>query len=1085
MPTLGQLYGLDAVAEVPDPVLPKRSWGQAAADTGRAVASGVGGLIKSGGDLYGLVSGDMDNGASNLGETVQTYWQDAYSPQLKAKIASRKAAIDRSEGMLGKAGTAIWETVTDPALAVETAASNAVTMVPGMALGRVAAGAKFAAGMKAAQEVGPVSLLARGEIAKGASSLGTKVAVGTGAVQQGADVSGDVYDAAMKQPDEVWAKNPEFINTARNLIAQGLDQDTAIQQAKQAHALSAARATFPAAAGISVAANAIPGGAMLERALVGGATREVADAGTRFGLLKSIGKGVLGEGTQEALEEGGGAFAGNLAKRSYTNPSQDLTEGVGEAAGLGAAGGMLLGGFGGLAHRPSSPVQDNTQRDLLTGQDTAPPAPPSNPATPVPPSAPAGQSPVIVEPPTPPAPPTPEELLQQQLKEREEAKKAEIAQINQVLGAKDNVWNTRHTLFNKLGELQAAGEIDQETYLDQISNLRGERVPVAQAAVLDFLRDHEKAKRDAQRDAEKQAKEQARAAEKAAKEQKKLAEQESKAKADAAANTAAVDAAVATAQADTEAQKAASIQQVREAPPVAQSYETVEDLANAINEGTGPFSETPATDAATGTTTASTAQGNSVPSTTGTDATGTTGAPVANATQSVPAVVAPTVPATRTLSNGMVVKGTGTSEDPIQMGSMTGKGSKTLATMTHGGLHFVGKALHINRIKKYLGMDAQGNLSGQPMTLEEIARSEPGMNTANGRKTISATLSLFNLSAKELKAQLAQAAAPSNMENMGFEDSDTGGKAVPVTTKDAVIDEVDEKREQEAEAADANAGTELEAETVLRRMRVSPPASLTDVLDAAEDWDSVASKPGANMPTWAELSLHEKTDFASKFVSQFNLKYDADQRAQYMARAQQEIADEYAKRTRLQQNGVQPVNAGAKQIPSEQRQAQATPRIGAESPQANDGQQPANTNQSVASDGRNLGQAQEVTDVTPKNEVPFVASAKTRAELAAEAWDKVAKTIPGAPTFSQLSPKVQKRFTDYGENNWGRSDVVTELQRVDGGTTPDSTVRRSGVGPIEVPLADGSLLQVKNPKTFLANLTSKIQKLEALAACLR
>lgn len=40
-----------------------RTWGEAAADTGRAMASGVGGLVKGAGTLYGLASGDMDNGA--------------------------------------------------------------------------------------------------------------------------------------------------------------------------------------------------------------------------------------------------------------------------------------------------------------------------------------------------------------------------------------------------------------------------------------------------------------------------------------------------------------------------------------------------------------------------------------------------------------------------------------------------------------------------------------------------------------------------------------------------------------------------------------------------------------------------------------------------------------------------------------------------------------------------------------------------------------------------------------------------------------------------------------------------------------
>ena len=111
----------DTPAPVAAPAPAVRSWGDAVADTGRGVASGVGGLVKGGGTLYGLATGNMDNGATELGDSVQQYWEDGQSQILKDKKKARQTAIDSADGTLAKAGTALWETVKDPALAMDTA----------------------------------------------------------------------------------------------------------------------------------------------------------------------------------------------------------------------------------------------------------------------------------------------------------------------------------------------------------------------------------------------------------------------------------------------------------------------------------------------------------------------------------------------------------------------------------------------------------------------------------------------------------------------------------------------------------------------------------------------------------------------------------------------------------------------------------------------------------------------------------------------------------------------------------------------------------------------------------------------------
>lgn len=342
----GWRYTQQEPEQVDDAVAPQeRSWGDAVTDTGRGLASGVGGLVKGGGALYGLATGDMDNAATELGDSVQQYWEEGQSQQLKDKRTARKAAIDSADGTLAKAGTALWETIKDPALGVDTVAANAATMLPGMALGRLASGAKAAQGLAAASKFGPASMAAREAALKAAGSLGTKVAIGTGAVQQGADVSQSVYEDAMKKPNEAWVQNPEFMAA----FAKTDMSEESLQKTKHDFALSAARVTMPAATAISVGANMLPGANMLERALVGNVAKTAGKGGVTS-VLKSAGKGALGEMTEEGLEEGGGAFVGNVAKSRYVDPNQDLSDSVGENAGMGMAGGLLMGGGGGAVH---------------------------------------------------------------------------------------------------------------------------------------------------------------------------------------------------------------------------------------------------------------------------------------------------------------------------------------------------------------------------------------------------------------------------------------------------------------------------------------------------------------------------------------------------------------------------------------------------------------------------------------------------------------------------------------------------------------------------------------------------------------
>lgn len=367
----------------PTPVAPEqakpRTWGQAASDTGVALLQGGAGLVKSAGDLYGLAAGDMQNPVSELGANAQEYWQEQKSPQLREKMAQRDADIASKDTVLGKAGTALYDTVTEPALAMDTVAGNAATMLPGAVVGRAAAGAKMARALS----VGPLSEAAMGAAAKTAGKVGTAAAIAAGGVQQGADVSSNIFDQSMKKPDEVWNQNPDFVARVQAL---GGDTPENRQQAKTEISTSAARATFIPATAVSLIANSkIPGADMLERVLVGGAAKETIKQGTKYAIPKAMMKAALGEAAQETIEEGGGQFAGNIAAQKFVDPNQNLGEQVGENAGMGAAGGFLMGAGGGAFHGQHPHVEEKgpLSRAANTGIDAGATPPPVVPPAPV------------------------------------------------------------------------------------------------------------------------------------------------------------------------------------------------------------------------------------------------------------------------------------------------------------------------------------------------------------------------------------------------------------------------------------------------------------------------------------------------------------------------------------------------------------------------------------------------------------------------------------------------------------------------------------------------------------------------------
>lgn len=323
-----------ATVQLPGQSMPAqngRGLGGVASDLGASFAGGANALLKIGGDLYGLTTGDMDNWASDYGKLGNEYWNNRKSPYLKSLEADRKAKIDAAEGTLAKAGTALWETISSPSLISSFMFEQVPMLLPiagvGRGAGMAAQAAKF--GTKAA-----------GRIATGA-------AVGAGGAMQGADAGSQAYEQLTSLPEAVWEHNSRY----KSLRAAGSTHD----QAMKSVAVELSRDAAIASGIASVGTNLLPGARILERALAG---VKMPASSMAMGALK----GFLGESLQEGLEEGSGAFLANRAT-AQIDPSQDLMEGVGEATGLGAA----FGPFGAVAGAVNARSQRDIKRILSSG----------------------------------------------------------------------------------------------------------------------------------------------------------------------------------------------------------------------------------------------------------------------------------------------------------------------------------------------------------------------------------------------------------------------------------------------------------------------------------------------------------------------------------------------------------------------------------------------------------------------------------------------------------------------------------------------------------------------------------------------
>jgi len=376
----------------------ERSWGEAASDIGASAKAGLGSLLQFPGQMYGLATGDFaPTGLYGYGKELEQRGEAEKSAGLKAReadVAAKAKEAEEKHGALAGAWEQIKGGLTDPGMLTSFLAQQAPSQIPTLVAGLLTSGAaapeiaamRTAASKMAEGAAKTAAMDALKTAEQRAVTMGTRAAVGTGAVQQGADIGTGAYEDLYKKLKDQGATDTEAA----------------------AKALSLARQTGASGAIISALAQNLPGAHKLESIFAG--QKQV---GSRLG--SALGTG-LGEALGETVEEGGGKFAQNLAMKQV-DPTQKLMEGVGSTAGQAALGGFGMGALGGAAARRGAAEEEPSI--------VLPPAPPASPA-----AAPAA-----------PTPPTYGELVQtrERLKQQEKTPEviAELKAVNQAIKESD------------------------------------------------------------------------------------------------------------------------------------------------------------------------------------------------------------------------------------------------------------------------------------------------------------------------------------------------------------------------------------------------------------------------------------------------------------------------------------------------------------------------------------------------------------------------------------------------------------------------------------------------------------------------
>jgi hypothetical protein len=257
------------------------------------------------------------------------------SPELTEKRQALSRAIQEAEsqGLVGEARAALSTLASNPSLLASMAIEQIPLFVLSGGVGRGASAVGQIAARRAAAGGGEAAEQAILQAGQRAGQVG---AVGTAAGLQGGSVAEQTYQDVMGLPAETIQRSPNYQELLRTMSPD---------DARTALAERAAREAGLLAGGISVGTMSVMPSA--ERAMF---SRGVSQSAMRRALGVAV-----PEAASEAIEEGGGQAAQNLAVQRQADEERALGRGVGGAAATGAVLGGVMGAGVGVLQRPPEP----------------------------------------------------------------------------------------------------------------------------------------------------------------------------------------------------------------------------------------------------------------------------------------------------------------------------------------------------------------------------------------------------------------------------------------------------------------------------------------------------------------------------------------------------------------------------------------------------------------------------------------------------------------------------------------------------------------------------------------------------------
>ena len=197
--------------------------------------------------------------------------------------------------------------------------------------------------IRAVEGTGAVGKWSHNLVTFGASEAGTSALVS----------AADAGERIAKMPDSVLAKSPVY----QELIRQGMDPAAARAEVRGIVEEETVKTQFAAT---------LAGGALAP----GGAMTKLFQKGPRAGIVRETAEGVATEGLQEAGQGTLEQLGENVTTQRNIDPTQSLTENLGEAAALSAAsGGVMGGGMSGGAKLMTLGQAQQAVQDIPLGAD--------------------------------------------------------------------------------------------------------------------------------------------------------------------------------------------------------------------------------------------------------------------------------------------------------------------------------------------------------------------------------------------------------------------------------------------------------------------------------------------------------------------------------------------------------------------------------------------------------------------------------------------------------------------------------------------------------------------------------------------